>query len=215
MTFWHYHWALIRARELELTTRERFVFAHMGAVASPTGAVASSVKGMALDLGLDRRDLGRAVRKLWTLGALYSVGKSSGGRGATVYQLVPEPEARAIVENERAATPQPQPGQGAPRDMGQGAPCGADMGQGAPRHVGQGAPVGSTWGKAPQVYEPRLRPELATWGKAPRDVGQGAPQVGQGAPPNNKQSNNHESPTRKRRPYTSSADRWKDWRARA
>ena len=109
MTFWHYHWALLRARELELRTAIAFPFAHMAQLATPDGACSYSIASMAADLGLDRRDFGRAVRELWKRGALYAAGKSSRGRSATVYRLVPEHEARAVVEAWRAARRQPGP----------------------------------------------------------------------------------------------------------
>jgi hypothetical protein len=195
MTFWHYHWALIRARELELTTRERFAFAHMGARASAAGIVASSIESLAADVGLDRRDFGRAVRKLWTLGALYAAGKTSGGRRATVYRLVPEDEARAAVEADRAR----QPGQGAPdqpAQPGQGAPDPGQPGQGAPDQPGQGAPDQIEPSPGEPTYKPRGRWESSTGARRPGSggqPGQGAPQPGQGAPQNNLTILTHES----------------------
>jgi hypothetical protein len=231
MTFWHYHWALLRARELDLTTRETLAFAHIGQLANPAGALAYSIESMAADVGLDRRDFGRAVRKLWKLGALYAAGKSSRGRAATVYRLVPELEARAAVEAWRAVRRQPgrlapvdrQPGQGAPDQPGQpgqGAPVDRQPGQGAPDQPGQGAPVRAEQSPGEKTYQPRLRANPATGARRPGSTaqpGQGAPQPGQGAPHYKTTILNHESDRplqpKEIRPR-GRADDWKDWRQR-
>ena len=113
MTFWHYHWALLRARELELTTVETFAFAHMGQLANPAGVCAYSIDSMSADLGMNRSNFSRAVKAIWKRQAIYSTGKDparrSGGRVATVWNLVPESEARAAVLADRAARRQPLP----------------------------------------------------------------------------------------------------------
>lgn len=193
MTFWHYHHALMLARKLDLTTRETLAFAHLAQCANPAGVVAFSIESMAADVGLDRRDFGRVVRKLWTQGAIYASGQASRGRAATVYRLVPEEQARALVEADRAARRQPgqgapvEPGQGAPSpdQPGQSAPVGDQPGQGAPVQPGQGAPDWPEPSPGGFSYVPRLRAKSPTGAGRPGwDVqpGQGAPQPGQGAP---------------------------------
>lgn len=221
MTFWHYHWALLRARELELRTAIAFPFAHMAQLATPDGACSYSIASMAADLGLDRRDFGRAVRELWKRGALYAAGKSSRGRSATVYRLLPELEARAIVEAWRAARRQPgptapderQPGPGAPvrpDQPGPTAPVDRQPGPTAPDQPGPTAPDSAEPSPGEQSYRPRLRANIATGAHSPGSAAQPgptAPQPGPTAPHYKSTILIHES---ERRP----ADSWKDWRRR-
>ena len=102
MTFWHYHWALIRARELDLSTFDTFVFAHMAQLTNPAGVVAYSITSMAADIGCERKRFSEAVRRIWETPSVSSKGRSKHPGKARIYCMVMEQEARVVVEAWRA-----------------------------------------------------------------------------------------------------------------
>lgn len=221
MTFWHYEWALIRARELDLTTRERLVFGLLGARATAGGLVTTSVETMAAEIGLDGRNFRRIVRELSDERREFAaVGMAPAGRKVRLYRLPSEGAARELVEADRAARraawDQKQPGH-SDRHLGQ--PGHSDRVE--PGHSDRVAtPTRSHrpgWPMDP-VKATGLAPSSADLQSAnpvtvTRQPGHSDPQPGHSDRHNNKQSNNHESAPRQRR-YSSSGDRAKDWRSR-